>query len=96
MPGGNEEICSGCGNVVSIYDTRHHDKCIRNLKKIKTTTKSIVMNGRLVQFLVVQEPQADLYQVQISSLGMGLFTKTEIDVALTRALKIRRKYRLSE
>lgn len=96
MAGESREICSGCGKVVSIYDTKHHDKCLKNLRKIKTTRKDIIRDGRRITFLVVQEPQADLYQVHISSLGMGLFTKNEIDIALTRAVKIRRKYRLSE
>ena len=66
------------------------------MAKLKTTSKYIIRNNRPVSFIVVQEPQADLYQVHISSLGMGLFTKKEIDIALTRAVKIRRKYGLRE
>lgn len=65
-------------------------------RTLKTTSKYIIRNGRPVSFRVFQEPQADLYQVYISSLGMGLFTKNEIDVALTRGVKLRRKYGLGE
>lgn len=65
-------------------------------RTLKTTSKYIIRNGRPVSFRVFQEPQADLYQVHISSLGMGLFTKNEIDVALTRGVKLRRKYGLGE
>lgn len=62
-----------------------------NLKSIE---KYLVRNGRKVLFRVFQEPQGDYYQIYISSLGMGLFTKAEIENALARSDKLVAKYNL--
>ena len=64
------------------------------MSKIKVIEKSIVHNGRRVPFRVFQESQGDYYQVYISSIGLGLFTKNEIEQALEREDKLVEKYRL--
>ncbi len=64
------------------------------MPKIKIIEKFIIHKGRRVPFRVFQEPQNDYYQIYISSIGLGLFTKAEIEQALDREDKLVEKYRL--